>query len=505
MNADGTNQRELYGNNSWFPTTLLHARSIPGTQKVVAIATGHHTHQRGQLAIVDATQGNQENSGITLLAPERKPEAVRIDQYGQEGPQFQYPYPIDQQEFLVTLDPIGSPRHRYHRPYGVYWIDRTGQRELLAFDATISCNQPIPLVARPCPPARATAVDYQNEEGVYYMQDVYIGPGLKGVKRGTIKKLRVVAIDFRAAWIGMNGNAGASGSALVSTPISIGNGTWDVKQVLGEATVYDDGSACFSVPAMTPVYFQALDANRHVVQTMRSWSTLQPGEKMSCVGCHEDRNQTPGNFQVTTAMHKGPQNLEAFYGPTRGFSFAREIQPILNKHCVECHQNRQALLDRLNGVPEKPVKNPPAETEAKPFSLMDELYADPPAKRKWSHGYLGLTHAKRNSDGHLYGQSTELVNWLDIQGVPTLLLPYQSGAAKSRLIAMLREGHNEVRLSQEELDKIACWIDLLIPYCGDYRESNAWSTEDHKLYDYYQAKRDAMDQMSRESMETLAQ
>ena len=511
MNADGTNQRELYGNNSWFPTTLLHARPIPGTHKLIAIATGHHTHQRGKLAIVDSTQGTQENAGITFLAPEHKPEAVRIDQYGQDGAQFQYPFPINQHEFIVAMNPIGGPLRKYDRSYGIYWVDQTGQRELLAFDATISCNQPIPLATRPCPPARATAVDYQKREGVYYMQDVYVGPGLKGIKRGAVKKLRVVAIDFRTAWVGTNYNGGASGGAFVSTPISIGNGTWDVKRVLGEATVYEDGSACFSVPAMTPVYFQALDENRHVVQTMRSWSTLQPGEKMSCVGCHEDKNQTAGNFQVTTAMHKGPQELEAFYGPARSFSFAREIQPILDKHCIECHQNRQALFARLDGTSQNQPKPQASTTEIKPFSLTGELYTDQRAKRKWSHGYLALTQAKHAPQNPptekptLIAQPTELVHWLDVQSVPTLLPPYQSGAAKSRLITMLREGHNEVQLSKEELDKIACWIDLLVPYCGDYRESNAWSPSDLEMYDYHQAKRDAMEQMSRKSMDTLAQ
>jgi len=43
MNFDGTAQAEFYGGNSWFPTSILHAKNIPGTQKVIAIASGHHT------------------------------------------------------------------------------------------------------------------------------------------------------------------------------------------------------------------------------------------------------------------------------------------------------------------------------------------------------------------------------------------------------------------------------------------------------------------------------
>ena len=114
-------------------------------------------------------------------------------------------------------------------------------------------------------------VDYTKDSGVYYIQDVYLGPGLKGIQRGTAKSIRVVGLDFRAAGIGRNSNQGVAGSALSSTPPSINNGTWDVKKVLGTTPIYEDGSAMFTVLSQTPVYFQVLDINNHVIQTMRSW------------------------------------------------------------------------------------------------------------------------------------------------------------------------------------------------------------------------------------------
>ncbi|MHC4694435.1 MAG: TolB family protein, partial [Planctomycetota bacterium] len=104
MNPDGTAQTEFYGNDSWFPTTILHARSIPGTQQVMAVLSGHHSHQRGKLAIIDTRKGRQEASGVHFIAPICEAEAVRIDAYGQEGEQFQYPYPLSDKEFLVTYD-----------------------------------------------------------------------------------------------------------------------------------------------------------------------------------------------------------------------------------------------------------------------------------------------------------------------------------------------------------------------------------------------------------------
>lgn len=485
MNPDGTAQTEFYGNDSWFPTTILHARSVPGTQQVMAVLSGHHSHQRGKLAIIDTRKGRQEASGVHFIAPVREAEAVRVDAYGQEGDQFQYPYPLSETEFLVTYDPQGSQNRQYVRPYAIYFMTIDGRRELLATDSKISCNQSIPFVARKKPHIRPSLVDYRKKTGTYYVQDVYTGPGLQGIPRGTVKKLRVVTLEFRAAGIGDTRNSGPGGGSLSSTPVGVGNTSWDVKVVLGDATVYADGSAMFTVPAQTPVYFQALDGKGHTVQTMRSWSTLQPGETYSCVGCHENKSEAPALSRQTLAMKAGPESLKSFYGPPRGFSFNAEIQPILDRHCVKCHTGR----------------------ETEPFGLSGNQVIDNTSKRKWSQSYLALTQARPagrlNQSYYKGNQDGELVNWINNMSVPTMLPPYYKGASKSKLITMLEEGHEDVKLSQEEMDKIACWIDLLVPYCGDYIEANAWTQEEVAMYDHFMKKRKRMEEIERKNIEEL--
>jgi len=474
MNPDGTGQTEVYGNNSWFPTTILHARAIPGTSKIVCIFTGHHTLQKGWLGIVDPRRGRQENQGTQLVAPIRETPAVQVDEYGQSGDQFQYPYPLSETEFLVGFRPDGAER------FGIYWMSIDARRELLASDDAISCNQPVPLGPRSEPPPRPNLVDYRKEAATIYLHDVSRGPGLAGVDRSAVKSLRVIALEFRAAGIGSNHNRGPAGGALASTPISI-EGAWDVKRVLGTAKVHEDGSACFIVPPRTPLYFQAIDGKGQMIQSMRSWATLQPGETASCVGCHEDKNAAPPVTRPSQAMIDGPQPLEPFYGPPRGFSFIRELQPILDKHCVRCHyldEPPRYATDHAAGSsaskgdgdwglgigglsnPQSPIPNPFPPGDVKPsFSLRGIQTLDPKHERKWSDSYKALADRR-------------VANWINIQSAPPMLPPYHAGASQSRLIRMLEDGsHYGVRLSRPELDRFIAWIDLLVPFCGDYTEA----------------------------------
>ncbi len=501
MNPDGTAQTEFYGNNSWFPTTIMHARGIPDSRKVIAVASGHHSHQRGKLVLIDTERGRQEAAGVQLICPVRETPADRIDAYGQEGDQFQYPYPLDEEHFIVTYDPVGSPGRRYTRPYGIYFMDADGRRELLAWDKTVSCNQPVPLAKRPVPYVRPSAVDYAQDEGIYYLQDIYRGPGLAGVPRETIKKLRVVALEFRAAGFGHNTSGGVAGGALSSTPVSIGNGCWDVKVVLGQAKVHEDGSACFKVPARTPVYFQALDAQNRVVQTMRSWSTLQPGERFSCVGCHEPKRETPSPGGFTLAMKSKPQDLEPFYGPARGFSFVQEIQPILNRRCVTCHDDRGQTVDWKTPL----VENKANPVEGHAFSLLGTPNHDLTAMRYWSDSYLALTQAGplEQHKGNIQGHPNHLVSWVTAQSEPSMLPPLLAGSIRSGLLNMLAQGHAGLELTREELEKIACWIDLGVPYCGDYSEACAWPEKAKAEYAYYQHKRDRMAAIEQQNIEAL--
>jgi len=512
MNPDGTGQTEYYGNNSWFPTVIDHARGIPGTGKVLAVLHGHHTWQAGELAIIDRDKGTQETSGVQLIAPPREPSGqkrgfsykrddtgwinpgpgvgrIAVDRYGQNGNLHRHPYPLSRDTFVVAMTPFMNAREegeecnvRFH----LYWMDSRGGREMLAYDPSISSAHPIPLAPRKRPQVRPTVVDYRVPYGTYFVQDIYKGPGLKGIERGTIEKLRVVALEYRALKIGSNHSGGRGGGAMSSTPVSTGNGAWDVKRILGETKVYEDGSAMFKVPANTPVYFQAIDKEGSMVQTMRSWSTLMPNEYFGCIGCHEDKGETLPMTGATLAMEAGARELEHFYGPPRGFSFLREIQPILDKHCVKCH----------NG------KKKSKETGEVLADLTDTRFEDTASLRSWTHSYLSLTHSRRES--RVRGNAdNRTLNWISAQSVPDMIPPRFRGSHTSSIVRKLRTGHGRTRLDREELDKFAAWIDLGVPFCGDYVEANTWNDQQFEKYIQMQRKRERLADEVRKNTEAL--
>ena len=481
MNVDGTNQRAYYGGNSWFPTTLIHARAVPDSPLFFGICTGHHSLQPGELMRFDPREGREEAEGAWQLEPLRRAKARKVDVDGQWGRVAAYPYPVDENSVVLSFlpqgwnrDPNGHPKCRDHRaPFALYWTDVNGARELLVSQAgKVPCGRPVPLCARDLPVRLSKAPDESRATGIVTIRDVYVGDSMKGVPRGTVKSMRVVSIDYRTAGIGCNGNSGPGGGGMSCSPPALGNGTWGVKRVLGEVPVAKDGSVAVEVPARTPIYFMLLDKNGRMVQSMRSWTTLQPGETASCVGCHEPPNQAP-DFRKGTAREG--RALVSLAKPSRGFSFPKDVQPILDRRCVSCHDpQKYAAIPDLTGTPVRDVRS----------------------KRHWSRAYLSLSRARQ-----IGAKADELrwtadpnnpkgfVNWIHSASVPTPLPPLTYGSRVSRLFTERLDKQHCKALTDVEKRTLACWVDLGIPFCGDYEESANWNEEERARWEYFKRKR----------------
>jgi formylglycine-generating enzyme required for sulfatase activity len=417
MNPDGTGQMEYYGSNSFWPNSIFYARPVPDhPTQVIAVVSGHHGVPRmGELILFDPALGRFEADGVVQRIPGygEKVEPVILDQLvNQSWPRFLHPYPLSGKYFLVSCRP--DPK----APWGIWLVDVFDNMLPLAEETGFALLEPIPLKGSETPPVIPDRSRPGEKDATVFLANVYLGPGLDGVPRGTVKALRVYSFHYGYNNMGGHAHVGIEGP-------------WEPHRLLGTVPVYEDGSAAFTVPANTPIAIQPLDEEGKAVQLMRSWFTAMPGEVLSCVGCHEPQN-TASPVRPTLAASRRPAEIEPWRGPTRGFSFKREVQPVLDQYCVGCHGGGEPM----QGAPD--------------FSRKPDN-----GWRNFTPSYLALHPYVRRpgpeSDYHI-------------------LTPLEFHADTSELIQMLAKGHHGVRLNDEAWDRLVTWIDLNVPDHGTWTE-----------------------------------
>ena len=433
MNPDGTEQMEYYGSNSYWPNSTFYARAIPGhPTKVVGVIGGHHDNPRmGELVIFDPQRGRHEASGAVQRIPGygEKVEAIVADGLTLSSwPKFLHPYPLSEKYFLVSMKP-GT-----RSLWGIYLVDVFDNMVLIKELPQYALLEPIPLRPTPAPPVIAEKVNLASKEGLVYIPDLYAGKGLRGIPRGTVKSMRIFTYHF--SYQGMGGLLGIIGM----------DGPWDIKRVIGTVPVESDGSAHFRVPANTPISMQPLDEEGKALQLMRSWMTAMPGEVVSCNGCHDRQNSAPLTRQ-TLARSRPPSKIKPWHGPTRGFSYPREVQPVIDKYCVGCH----------NGEPR------PDGTEI--ASLRGDVKIN---------DFKQITPGTGGNRGGKFSVGyAELHRYVRRPGIESdyhMLEPMEFHADTTQLVQMLRKGHHNVKLDDEAWDRLVTWIDMNCPYHGTWGE-----------------------------------
>ena len=430
MNPDGTGQMEYYGSNSYWPNSIFFARPVPGHPTLVAgIVTGHHGVRRmGELVLFDPALGRFEADGVVQRIPGhgQAVEPVFKDRLVDDSwPKFLHPFPLSKDFFLVACQPAPGDR------WGIYLVDTFDNMLLLREEPGFALLEPVPYRKTPRPPVIPDRVRLDQKDAVVYMADIYTGGGLRDVPHGSVKNLRVFSYTF--GYRGMGGLLGVIGM----------DGPWDIKRVLGTVPVEEDGSAFFKVPANTPIAVQPLDERGMAIQQMRSWFTAMPGEAVSCIGCHEHQNMPPP-VQRTKAALRSPSDIAPWYGPERGFSFAREVQPVLDAYCISCHDG-----------------SPGPEGQSLPYLRGDKMITD------W------ISHISGRGDPSYAGKFSEsytaLHRYVRRPGIESdyhLLNPMEFHAETTLLVQMLDKGHQGVQLDPESWNRIITWIDMHAPYHG---------------------------------------
>ncbi len=401
-NPDGTGQMTWFGNLHG-GTTMIDAKPIPGSHKVVAsFSPGHgQIEHDGVVTVVDPTAGPDAADfakAISKRADCRDPWAFSEDCFL-----------AAKRNMLVLLDGRGTEQV-------VFKLPEEDQ------SAGFQCHEPRPLISRPREAIIESRTRPSEPMGQMVLANVYDGRNMAGVERGEIKKLLV--LETLPMPIHYTGGM---------EPISYG-GTFTLERILGTVPVQPDGSAYFELPALRSVFFVALDKDDLSVKRMQSFTTVQPGETTSCVGCHEQRTQTPRDGPTELAALRRPANKIAPVAAVPDvFDFPRDIQPILDRLCVDCHGY------------EKTARGGPRA---------GRLILTGDHGPIFSHSYYMLTIARLFSDGRNQPVSS--------------YAPRTLGSSASRILRRLDGSHHEVKATPEEKAMLRLWIESGAAYPGTY-------------------------------------
>ncbi|MDR2168846.1 MAG: NPCBM/NEW2 domain-containing protein [Planctomycetaceae bacterium] len=460
---DGRDPRAIQGNYSEDERSRPHFetsfRQIPNSHKLIGTAQGHHTQYFGSIILLDPNVPDDEEDGdpmapLRRITPEQPFPEVENRTHSPDAANYGQPFPINEDFYLVVYDSFSGMNKGHDNNYGIYLLDSFGNKILLYRDPAISCQSPIALKPRAIPPIipHKTLVGLPPDAKNSVTEEKLPTTGVVGVinvhetnrpfPAGTkIKELRVVQIlpkttpNANVPWIGYGNETSA-------------------RKVLGTVPVESDGSVRFELPVNIPVYFQVLDENGVAVQTMRSATYVKPGETLTCLGCHEGRQRSTAKPTVyPTAFRKPVATITPEMTGSNPFNYPTLVQPILDKHCVSCHEKEADAGKTFRLGRGKPVSN-----------LTTHFF----------ESYIKLRPYVFVYKGKYQKASPELMDPLPSRGdawnsfTISRTFPGQFGANASPLWKLLKKGHYNVSLTPEEYRNIALWLDNNADFYGAF-------------------------------------
>jgi hypothetical protein len=425
----------------------LDARPIPGSRRLVATAAPHHGQAFGSLVVIDPRVADDD-----AMAPVRRltPDAGFPE--SQKGSQtYGTAWPLNENYYLCAYEPVEVKGASQRHVFGLYLLDKFGNKELIYRDPGIACLSPMPLRASTLPPVipeqRAPPRAGEPNETIVTVADVYKSqlPWPDGTRISALRVWQIFPLSVASAEVPHN----------IGVQLPEGFDSVNLaRAVLGTVPVERDGSAHFKAPAGVELFFQALDADGCAVQSMRSATAFVPGEQASCLGCHEPKTGAPERPPAATplAMKRAPSNLTPGPEGANPFSYPRLVQPVLDARCVSCH------AEKIKAA--RPGQNTPPR--------LDREIVDVPVKgwmNKNTRYFISYVNLAAPYGFSTYGSNRD---WNSPKFYRTT--PGAFGARASKLYALLQGGHHGVKLSGEETCRIVTWLDSVCQFYGVYEK-----------------------------------
>ncbi len=479
INPDGTGASELYGDNISFPESMMYPRPIPESDnKIVFLGTSHccPNNAFGTVITIDSKENSRNvdamhyvtddvrtyhHNGFHFLDSQGE---YKHDLTGVPGRLFKDPYPISDDLFIASRKPQGL---KWSEPtgYDLVLLDNDGNETALLSDDFSSCWHAFPLCVREKPVIRSSVIDQElanKNLALCTVTNIYMG--MPNVPQGSVKFIRILeqvprSWSARKSW-------GDDHEGTTHAHSAVANGSLSVKIQLGVVPVEEDGSAYFYVPANRAIYFQALDEHYRAIQTERTYVNYRPGEKRSCVGCHETQQEAPNISKslVPLALVKEPHFPQPQFGQTKAeftFDYDRQIQPILDAHCVSCHNGKE-------GSPTPSLKGNAQGTYSVSYWNLVNLgntkaqLLGNRATRNEDAASNDISFIRQYQSGTL---SSPLGAWLF--GESSLIdAPTSANEELSKLIEVHQNAN--ITLSGQELVTICNWLDVNAPYHPSY-------------------------------------
>jgi len=304
------------------PWAEFNCRSVPDSGKYVATAGPHHGQAFGSLVLIDVSvPDDHKMSQIKRITPDTRFPESECGTRSWSDMAYGTAWPLSESFMLCNYQGTACV------------LDEFGNRELLVKVTNgLRALDPTPLRPRPVPPVIPTAT-YQGERlkhdsplATISVANVYISDEYGKLPEGTkIKQMRVVQVLPKSTPNANNPRIGFGDQSLGRIP-------------LGVVPVEEDGSVYFRAPVEKAIYFQLLDERGMAVKSMRSVTYVHPGEQMSCVGCHEEKLSAPWTDARPLAMGRAPSKLQPEIDNEVLFSFHRNVRPIFENKCVDCHR-----------------------------------------------------------------------------------------------------------------------------------------------------------------------
>lgn len=426
VNPDGTKHAIFYGNNSNSPGGVIDPRPIPGSNYVLSIFGSCHDRPWGALTLLDRSKGVDGKEAVVKIWPEEAIDLIgkgNWDTFMQLKVRYEDPFPLSENQFLVSKS---MNFEKGKEKMGIYLLDLEGNETLLYEDKKLGCYDAMPLTPRHRPREIPTARKFDESPGYFYVQNVYEGTHMENVQPGSIKYLRVVESPEKRTYTQPSWNGQGQQAPGVNWH------SFENKRVIGTVPVEEDGSVYFEAPSGKYLYFQLLDEKKKMVQSMRSGVIVHPGETNGCIGCHEDRLSVPPvAAKMPIAMRQKAKKLTENTNENPIFSYARDMQPVFDAHCVKCHDFDKKAGEKLILAGDR---NP----------------------------YFNASYIDIQLKKHI----------TSVGGGPAeIQQAYSWGAHASNLVKIIENGHHKVSLSKEEMETLYTWIDLNGIYYPEYESA----------------------------------